>query len=524
MTGRLIRWGGAALLALTGAGMLNGGLLGGGLAAQQSDDAMFMTGAEPVAPEDYAQFPKQGRFRAWLPKQVDLSGAYPPPGSQGPQPNCVAWATTYAARTFLNFRDKDVQPDEPADQMSPAYVYNRLRPAGSPCTGTISIVAALTLLKNEGAVTLADFPDDMRNCAIPAPDALKAKASAYRLLDWRAVDREVKDDWRTPIVLDDVKGALARGAPVIFAMPAPTDFKAFRGDGIYRRAEKPGKAGYHALAIVGYDEDRQALRIMNSWGPIWGDKGYAWIDYATFQLLAGEAYSLEAPVAPPAPDAPPAPQRSPAQMLAQQVAAMPCGMVSVQGGRVTGFSGDLNAIAALEDATGKADPTLKFAVRHLPWPQCEAALTLAGPLARDGAGIAVLTPDGEARGGDPVVMAENDIFGVSATTTAARPYISIIYLQADGSAVELHRGHPEPDRKGVRRVTIGLSETAQRYQVAPPFGPEMIVALASAKPLFGDDEVVNGTERQFLTRLRAKLAARQGDGLAAAFVRLQTSN
>lgn len=513
MTGRLVTWGAAALLALSGAG----------LSAQQADD-MFMTGAEPVSPEDYAKLPKQGRFRAYLPKQVDLSNAYPPPGSQGPQPNCVAWATTYAARTFLNFRDKNVQPDEPAEQMSPAYVYNRLRPAGSPCTGAITIVQALTLLKNEGAVSLADFPDDMTKCAIPAPDALKAKAGDFRLLDWRAVDREVKDDWRTPIVLDDVKGALARGVPVIFAMPAPADFKAFRGDGIYARADKPDRAGYHAMAIVGYDEDRQALRVMNSWGLGWGDKGYAWIGYDTFRLLAGEAYSLEAPVAPAAPGTPPPPPRSNAQVFADQMAAMPCGTVSVQGGSVTGFSGDMNAIAALREASTKADPGRSFAVRHLPWPQCEAALTLAAPLGREGTAISVLTQDGKDREGDPVVMRENDIFGVSATTSAARPYLSIIYLQADGSAVELHRGHPEPDRKGVRRVTIGLSQTAQRYQVAPPFGPELIVALASAKPLFGDDEVVNGTERQFLTRLRARLAAQQGEGVSAAFVRLQTSN
>lgn len=520
MPHRIMRWGMPAFLALSGINLAAQALPG----QDQGDDALFMTGAEPVSPEDYAKLPKQGRFRAYLPKRVDLSNAYPPPGSQGPQPNCVAWATTYAARTFLNFRDKDVQPAKPADQMSPAYVYNRLRTPGSPCSGTISIVAALTLLKNEGTVTLADFPDDMTRCAIPASEALKGKASNFRLLDWRAVDREVKDDWRTPIILDDVKGALARGAPVIFAMPAPADFKAHRGDGIYRRAEKPEKANYHAMAIVGYDEERQALRIMNSWGPIWGDKGYAWIDYATFRLLTGEAYSLEAPVAPaPAGTPPPAP-KSAAQLLSEQVAAMPCGQVSAKGGSVSGFSGDLNAIAALREAAMKADPATRFTVRHLPWPQCEAAITLAQPLARDGTNIATLTEDGTARSGDPVVMKENEIFGVSATTSAARPYLSIIYLQADGSAVELHRGHPEPDRKGVRRVTIGLSKTAQRYAVAPPFGPELILALASDKPLFGDDEVITGTERQFLTRLRAKLVAQRGDGVAAAFVRLQTSN
>ena len=111
MTRHLVRWGAPAVLALCAAGSS---------AQQPADDALFMTGAEPVSPQDYAKLPKQGRFRAYLPKQVDLSNAYPPPGSQGPQPNCVAWATTYAARTFLNFRDKNMQPDEPGDQMSPA--------------------------------------------------------------------------------------------------------------------------------------------------------------------------------------------------------------------------------------------------------------------------------------------------------------------------------------------------------------------------------------------------------------------
>ncbi|MHA6768721.1 C1 family peptidase [Sphingobium ummariense] len=493
------------------------------LGAQPAEEPVFMTGAEPVSPEAYAKLPKQARFRAYLPKRVDLSNAYPPPGSQGRQPNCVAWATTYAARTFLNFRDRDVQPASPSDQMSPAYVYNRLRPPGSPCTGTISIVQALTLLQNEGTVSLADFPDDISKCAIPAPEELKTRASNYRLLDWRAVDREVKDDWRTPIILDDVKGALSRGAPVIFAMPAPTDFKAFRGDGIYRRAEKP-EALYHAMAIVGYDEDRQALRIMNSWGPVWGDKGYAWMDYDTFKLMAGEAYSLEAPAAP-APELPP-PPKSDQQRFAEAVSAMPCGAVTVtpsaQGMLVSGFSGDASAVEALHALALKADPATRWQVRHLPWPQCEAALTLAPSMAQPGTAIATLSATGDTRPGDPVAMREGDLFGVSATTTAERPWLSIIYLQADGSAVELRRGRPEPDGKGERRMTIGLSRTEQRFAVAPPYGDELLIAIASARPLFADGEVIDGTERQFLTRLRARLAARRDDNVSAALVRLKT--
>jgi C1A family cysteine protease len=37
--------------------------------------------------------------------------------------------------------------------------------------------------------------------------------------------------------------------------------------------------GGHAMAIVGYDNSKQAFRVVNSWGPDWGDKGFCWISY-----------------------------------------------------------------------------------------------------------------------------------------------------------------------------------------------------------------------------------------------------
>ncbi|MEJ7927065.1 C1 family peptidase [Sphingobium sp. AN641] len=518
---RFLTWTAPVALALTG----------GALWAQQAEpEPVFMTGAEPISPEDYAKLPKQGRFRAYLPKRVDLSSRYPPPGSQGPQPNCVAWATTYAARTFLNARDLDYQPAKPAEQMSPAYVYNRLRPPGTACVGTIGIVQALDLLKNEGTVSMADFPDDLTKCAIPASPALRDKAADYRLLDWRAIDRETRDDWRTPVILDDIKGALARGAPVIFAMPATPDFKAFRGDGVFKRDVKQ-MTNYHAMAIVGYDEERQALRIMNSWGPIWGDKGYAWVDYATFKLLAGEAYSLEAPSAKASPDAPPpppAPAKTPQQLLTEKAAGLSCAGITItpgpRGQTVTGFGGDANELQSLHKLAMDADPRTRWQVMHQPWPQCEAAMTLASPLSRGGVTVMAQTDKGEARRGDPVVMKAGERFGVVATTTAARPHLSIIYLQADGSAVELYRGQPAPNARGQRMIGVGTGGPQQvRFEVAPPYGHEIIIALASATPLFGDDMKTYVTERQFLTGLRARLAGNKERDVSAAVLRLRTS-
>jgi C1A family cysteine protease len=48
--------------------------------------------------------------------------------------------------------------------------------------------------------------------------------------------------------------------------------------------------GGHAILIVGYDDSKQLLKIRNSWGPTWGDKGYGYLSYDYF--LDGNMYDL----------------------------------------------------------------------------------------------------------------------------------------------------------------------------------------------------------------------------------------
>lgn len=496
------------------------------MAAAQAPDGggerlPYATGAEPIGPEAYARLPKMGRHRAWLPKAVDLTTSFPVPGSQGSEPNCVAWAVTYAARSYL-YGESLGRRLAPPEAMSPAYVYNRLRPPGSVCWGSIKFTDALDLLKNEGTVPLAAFPDDILKCRIPAPDALKTQAASFRIADWRAADREVPADWRTPLVLDDVKGALARGVPVVFSMPVGLDFMNFKGGDIYRTGTSPGR-NYHAMALVGYDEDRQAFRIMNSWGQRWADGGYAWIGYDTFKLLAAEAYALEAPGARPATTA-----TTPQAALTGQITTLPCGSVAMrsEGGHpvVEGFGGVKAALDDLRKTALAAAPDTQWRVAYHPWPQCEAETTLAQPLHAGGVTLAAATETGAARSGDPVAMRAGEKFGIAAATTADKPYLSVVYLQADGSAVELYRGQPLPDASGRRQVTLGTSGPAQlRFAVGPPYGDEVLIALASSQPLFGPELETYATERQFLTALRAHLLAAPPGSVAAQLLRLRTS-
>lgn len=49
----------------------------------------------------------------------------------------------------------------------------------------------------------------------------------------------------------------------------------------------------HAFVIVGYDDDKRAFWVHNSWGPEWGAEGYALLPYADWLARGRDAWVLE---------------------------------------------------------------------------------------------------------------------------------------------------------------------------------------------------------------------------------------
>ena len=46
------------------------------------------------------------------------------------------------------------------------------------------------------------------------------------------------------------------------------------------------------MALVGYDDARDAFRLLNSQGRDWGDNGYAWIGYAAWQQATRDGHAF----------------------------------------------------------------------------------------------------------------------------------------------------------------------------------------------------------------------------------------
>jgi len=76
-------------------------------------------------------------------------------------------------------------------------------------------------------------------------------------------------------------------APVLAGMIVFADFFSYSG-GVYEHPPSEGESieGFHAIVLIGYDDNKKALELRNSWGEDWGESGYAWMSYDL--VTAGE--------------------------------------------------------------------------------------------------------------------------------------------------------------------------------------------------------------------------------------------
>ena len=101
-------------------------------------------------------------------------------------------------------------------------------------------------------------------------------------------------------------------------------------------------------------------------------------------------------------------------------------------------------------------------------------------------------------------------------------YFYVAYVQADGRAAHLLRPSGSitaPHSK----VHLGDTPGTPRFRVGPPFGHEMVIALASDHPLL--DEGLMGTirERQLLTAYRRVLLDPASKVVSASILNVETA-
>jgi hypothetical protein len=495
----------------------------------------------PATPEQFLSQPEVPRYRAFLPARVDLSRYFPTPGEQGALNSCTGWAVGYAARSYYSLRQEGRDTAKAPNIPNPNYIYQSIR-LPNDCASGAFLLASFRLLQT-GSLAYDQF--SLNACARPSA-AQRSQANQFKIRDWLAV---------RPNQIDDIKGQIAKGNPVIIGMVVKKSLEDLRTNEIYRG--KGDRVGFHALTMVGFDDQKQAFKVINSWGTKWANGGFGWIDYGVVRTDVHEAYIIRvesnsvdvAENTKTVEVKPPEPKVTPVDIVSPRIVVKPkprpdkpedieavdvvdrpvndsdCSDIRWEdvGGkiRLTGYAPTESDIEIIERSNKNKPLDVKIDLR--PWPQCEALKTL-GPLLNRADSPKLVTKDGKSKysAGDAIV------FEVVAPKKPAFIYVS--YVQADGEVVTLHQPGSElaPSTSLQKMVFGDGTSNSPKYRATAPFGRETIVVLAAESPLFEDQLPKRMTERQYLSALRKAILYKSDPSkdqrkVSAAFLGLETT-
>jgi Concanavalin A-like lectin/glucanases superfamily/Papain family cysteine protease len=196
----------------------------------------------------------------------------PAPANQGAQGSCVSWAVAYATQSYNMNKANGTNYGTPQNLCSPKYVYNQSKYYPNDCNGGSTYPAAFEVLKTKGVCTWSDMPYNDTECSL-LPNSLQNTAAAKnKIIKWERVN---KND------ITNIKTILYSGFPVMIAVIVDQSFYNLQSPYIW--SSKYGNtSGGHAITVVGYDDNKSAFKVQNSWGANWKDNGHLWISYSFF--------------------------------------------------------------------------------------------------------------------------------------------------------------------------------------------------------------------------------------------------
>ena len=241
-------------------------------------------GCEPSPAEAFANHPHAriaNRRSIDRPKQFTLAADLPPIGNQGETGSCVGWSTAHYCYSTSVARQRKLSPEQRRDPhflFSPAFIWRQYN-KGKADNG-MHIFQAFDVLAKQGCATLADMPWDEKDVTTQPDEAAKTHALRYKArqtvslfkgtLNGEPGEPEKLKNW-----LWETRQPFVVGIPVyeeFFKVPHDADF-------VYKPTDKKGeRVGFHAVCLLGYDEDKHAFLMANSWTTAWANKGMVWLD------------------------------------------------------------------------------------------------------------------------------------------------------------------------------------------------------------------------------------------------------
>lgn len=129
---------------------------------------------------------------------------------------------------------------------------------------------------NKNVATDATLPDAGVVGACPGG----TPASSYYATDWGVVDPS--GDILKIASVASIKEAICKYGPVAASVLVTDAFQNYT-NGVFNElpSNYANPSSNHAVVLCGWDDDKNAWLMKNSWGTDWGEDGYMWIDYGS---------------------------------------------------------------------------------------------------------------------------------------------------------------------------------------------------------------------------------------------------
>lgn len=246
-----------------------------------------ITGSLP-SPKDKRDYTISGAIPATLPKMVDLRAKFSPIKNQSPFNSCVGMALTSIVEYYNNIRTNELDYSNGWDCSDMQIWYDARKAQGWQGANTGCYIRdALNIAVKCGVSVEQAWPFIYSNMTKEPDTVARMFQTMNKVKKYYACLNE-----------EEIKATLNRGHPVIFGMKIYQDFvdngrKAGTSTYVWNKSNNQKYYGGHAMVIVGYNDDKKAFIVRNSWGILFGDKGYNYIDYKTLKNLSHDIYGVD---------------------------------------------------------------------------------------------------------------------------------------------------------------------------------------------------------------------------------------
>jgi hypothetical protein len=212
-----------------------------------------------------------------LPSEFTLSG--PPIVDQGETSKCVAFSGGYYIIGMYN----GVTTTNLDKSGSPDFMYAQYKKinsdtdCGDGCFlfNEGNTLGGAEILLQYGTTSWRQLPFvDANTCSV-INSTLVSQAAVNKIKDYYRLSPEEAQD------VEELKSWLYAGYPLWIGVQIDEGFQELEAGEVWKKARGNNEGG-HAMVIVGYDDDKKAFKIANSWGTDWADNGFGWADYTYF--------------------------------------------------------------------------------------------------------------------------------------------------------------------------------------------------------------------------------------------------